>query len=244
MLSKKIKSLKALYLKGSFEDEGISLLDLKDLMINSSKLDIPVAVKIGGCEARNDIKNCLRAGVSSVVAPMVESNFAAQKFILAIGSLCGTDVNKHINIETQIACKDIEAILKENHRHLTGIVVGRSDLACSMGLTKKDVDSCEVTQYVEKALTVAKKLGLTTTMGGSVSTRSSDIIANFSYNGLLDRFETRAVVFSATVDVEFTKEQIGAAVEYEIELLKERRDLHSQLVDKHEKRIGTMMERK
>lgn len=245
MTSKKIKNLNALYLKGSFEDEGISLFDLQDLMINSNKIRIPVAIKVGGCEARNDIKNCLRAGVSSIVAPMIESNFAAQKFIQAMDSLCAYNiVDKHINIETQAACINIKNILENNHENLTGIVVGRSDLACSMGLTKKDVDSQEIIKYVEKSLIAAKQLGLTTTLGGSVGARSAEIIANFSYKGLLDRFETRAVVFSAAIDTEYIKKQINTAIEYEIELLKERRDFHSKLVEKHENRIKIMMERK
>ena len=235
----------AAFLKGSFEDEGISLSDLNDLMINSKFFDIPVAIKIGGCEAKTDIKNCVRAGVSSLVAPMVESGFAASKFTAAMSTILPPDskIQKHINIETITACNSVLSILNNCAEDLTGIVVGRSDLSLSLGLTKKDVDCSKVTKKVRETLEEAKKYNLVTTMGGSVGVKSAPIIYELNQSGLLDRFETRAVIFEVANSLEEIEAQIRAAISYEISLLSERKEIHQNHADGHASRIETMKAR-
>ena len=37
-------------------------------------------VKIGGCEAKTDLYNCVKLGVNGVIAPMIETPFALLKF--------------------------------------------------------------------------------------------------------------------------------------------------------------------
>ena len=49
------------------------------LIVESAKVDLNV--KIGGCEAKNDIFFCKKIKTNSIVAPMVESEYALRKFI-------------------------------------------------------------------------------------------------------------------------------------------------------------------
>jgi hypothetical protein len=68
-------------IKAEFEAEGSSKSDVQRLkkicMINN----VGLYVKIGGVEAIGDIHNCIEIGVNGIIAPMVETNFAAKKFL-------------------------------------------------------------------------------------------------------------------------------------------------------------------
>ena len=130
-----------LYLKGSFEDEGLNNFEVQILSSFAKQLHLPLAFKIGGCEAKSDIATALNYGAACVVAPMVESKFAVSKFISAVSPYREQFKECNINIETITAVERTEEILKKHYKSINGIVVGRTDLALSMGLTKKDVDS-------------------------------------------------------------------------------------------------------
>ena len=79
-LLKSLKFLKKEFnvvgIKSSFEDEGVifnELIKLKELCVLSN---LELNIKIGGCEAISDIKNCLLLNVNNIIAPMIESPFA------------------------------------------------------------------------------------------------------------------------------------------------------------------------
>ena len=67
--------------KQSTEDEGSSFNDILLMRKITKKNRIKLNIKIGGCEAKNDIFFCKRAKVDSIVAPMVETEYALRKFI-------------------------------------------------------------------------------------------------------------------------------------------------------------------
>lgn len=211
--------MNALFLKGSFEDEGLRSFEIEILSSLSRDMNVPLAFKIGGCEARSDIERSLNFGAKCVVAPMVESAFAASKFATATDPWVSFLEERNINIETITAINNVEDILKENHKHINGVVVGRTDLALSMGLTRDMVDSDIVMEKVEKALVVAKKYGLTTTMGGSVNTNSVAHVANMFKKNLLDRYETRKVIMRASFNEDELAKNLSEAFEIEKEFI-------------------------
>ena len=57
----------------------------------TNKANLNLNVKIGGCEAKNDIFFCKKIKTNSMVAPMIESEYALKKFIQCAGK------NKKIN---------------------------------------------------------------------------------------------------------------------------------------------------
>ena len=245
-----LKNLKnnfgAAALKASFEDEGVTNEDLVDLILLSGRADIPVMVKIGGCEANSDIEKCIRHGVSGLVAPMVESTFAVSKFLDSVESrLENNDLKVFVNFETVNACKNSKKILDTHSQRLDGIVVGRSDLSKSMGLGKKNVDDNVVIELVSSALKEAKKHNLTTTMGGTISTKSVSNIKKLYKAGLLDKFETRAVVFNLhKIDLEKIESAISMSLKYEQQLLKARMLFHEKKADFFRNRIQNIEKRK
>ena len=88
MIEKTLKKLVDNYdivgLKTSFEDEGVKSTDLYYLIKIATKYGIETALKIGGCEAKSDLRLCKEMDIDNVVAPMVESGFATTKFISAV----------------------------------------------------------------------------------------------------------------------------------------------------------------
>jgi len=250
-ITKKIRDLHenhgAIALKASFEDEGVTDSDLSDLVLLSGGSGMDVYVKIGGCEANRDIEKCLRLGIKGVVAPMVESSFAASKFIESMqqkASLLEADCPRlFINLETRTACSNTKEILKNHHNSLSGIVVGRSDLSKSLGLTKENVNDPEVMTMVKKTLETAKSLGLQTKMGGTVSKDSVGAISELYESSLLDYFETRAVIYRIS-KVKSIERAIKSALEYEQMLLEKRHSFHKIKSDFFFNRTNSIENRK
>ena len=48
-----------IFLKGSFEDEGLRDFEVQILSSISKERNIPLAFKIGGCEAKSDIEKSI-----------------------------------------------------------------------------------------------------------------------------------------------------------------------------------------
>jgi len=204
-LLKKLSNLKkhcgVVGVKSSFEDEGVIFNELIKLKELCTILEIDLNIKIGGCEAKSDISNCLLLNVDSIVAPMIESSFALEKYITTVNAVLPPQAKRKIkffiNIESKTAYDNIGHILKSDAcRRLSGIVVGRSDLTKSFGLTKNDVNEDEIYTIVSDVFSQAKEYKLITTMGGNVSVNSIDFIGKLYNKGLLDKIETRNIMIS------------------------------------------------
>ena len=145
---KNLKNLGVSGVKQSTEDEGSSFDDISLMRKITKKIGLNLNVKIGGCEAKNDIFFCKRTKVDGIVAPMVESKYALQKFIQCAG------VNKKnllfMNFETNLAIKNLKNIISsESFKSIDGIIIGRSDLSGSMNKKKNYVNSKRIFQIAE-----------------------------------------------------------------------------------------------
>ena len=174
----KLKKLGAIAVKQSLEDEGASFEDIERMRTITLAANLNLNVKIGGCEAKNDIFFCKKIGVDGIVAPMVESQYALNKFIQTVA-----DDKKfflYINLESKLAFNNINEIMNSsNFKLLKGVVIGRSDLAGSLGLTKSQVDSVRIYKRVFNVLKKVKKIKkkrLICKMGGSITYKSRNFI--------------------------------------------------------------------
>ena len=77
----KLKKMGATAIKQSLEDEGSSYEDIKNMQKICKKVGMPLNLKIGGCEAINDINFCRLISSNNIIAPMVETKYAFKKFI-------------------------------------------------------------------------------------------------------------------------------------------------------------------
>lgn len=191
---KKLKSLGVVGIKQSLEDEGATFNDIVLMRKLTKKIKLSLNVKIGGCEAKNDINFCKSQKVDSIVAPMVESSYALKKFVQSINT---NSIPILINIETNLAIENFSKILKvKEFKKLHGIVIGRSDIAGSLGLEKKYVDSKIIFKMVSKKLNYLKKnlrKKFIIKMGGSITDKSKNFILKLYNAKILNSVETRNI---------------------------------------------------
>ena len=203
-------------MKASLEAEGIlpyELLRTKEITMAAG---IGMTIKVGGCEALTDARMSRGFGVNALMAPMIESRFALQK---------------------------IDDILRaENIGFLSGIVLGRTDLANA--LKESDVDSQAVLDLARNLFTKAKEKSLRCIVGGGLSAKTVPFLKELT--GLVDGFETRKVVFADFMSKERPMEEaIRLALQAERLWYLLRQDMYLALaqedagrIRKLEKQIG------
>ena len=231
-------------MKQSFEDEGVLLNDVVAFKRVTEVCGLQSFVKIGGCEAKSDLYNCIRMGINGIIAPMVETPFALSKFVDMIEPY-NDRADAYIVIESKTAYDNIDAILQNGEGKLKGIVVGRSDFSKSYNLNKSEVDSNFIYDKVEDMLTKAKKHNYTTTLGGNVSTRSTNFIKDMYNKNLLNKIETRNVVIELSKNnITNIDSVIQKALDFEIEWLQYKLSISSKLSAEYSERIGLLKNRK
>ena len=78
----------------------------------TSSAGLNLSIKIGGCEAKRDIVDCLDLGCDAIVSPMIESSFALKKFINSLNQY-NYDREKGINVETINAYRCLDELSNE-----------------------------------------------------------------------------------------------------------------------------------
>lgn len=209
-------------LKSSFEDEGASFEESKLLKEIASPLNLKTTVKIGGCEALRDIRDAKSLGADVIVAPMIETPYALKKFVDALNSefndFKSDKPEFFINIETITGYENLDKILSSNAAtYIDGVVVGRSDMARSLGLQCKDANGDEVKNITGDISSKVSKYGKKLVIGGNISKSTIDKISFLPVNSLYG-IETRKILFSSNVlsDKQIFKEGLKKAIEFEI----------------------------
>ena len=221
----KLKKFGIKAVKQSLEDEGSSFEDIAIMRKITKKKGLKLNVKIGGCEAKNDIFFCKDLKVDSIVAPMIESEYGLKKFIQCAGSVKKNKLL--INLETALALKNLRQIVKSEYfDYLDGVVIGRSDVVGSLGLDKKDVNSKKIFSLVNKSFHYIKKKksdNFILKMGGSVTSGSNIFISKLYENKNIGFVETRNIEFKVShALLKNFRQAISYAFEFEIEWLKMR----------------------
>lgn len=246
-----LKELKDNYgvfeIKAEFEAEGSRMEELMRLKDVTTAAGLPVILKIGGVEAITDIYNGLAIGVKGLIAPMAETRYALSKFLQAIKNLVppdnAEDIEFAFNIETITGVKNFDEMLALPDLHLLdGVVFGRVDMTGSMGKNRASVDSEEILCLCQDVFRKARKRNLRTGLGGAISSDSLHFIQTLNSEGLLDKFETRKVVFRANA-VSHGDAAIDKAVEFELLWLVSKRRYYSRVRAEDETRIAMLEKR-
>lgn len=229
-------------IKAEFEAEASRMIELSRLKDVTSAVQLPLMMKIGGVEAITDIYNCLIIGVAGIIAPMAETPYAVSKFLNAILTFVPPDNREDIefavNIETETAYKNIDDILNlEKINLLSGITIGRSDFTSSMGLEQSEINSKEMSEICKDIFKQTKQKGLKTTLGGKILVDAVPFLQHLYEQDLLDKFETRKVVFKNTALDKNVENGIIKAIEFELLWLKSKKRYYSRAKVEDDARI-------
>ena len=203
----------AIGLKAEFESEGATYEEVFALKHLALKNNLPLILKIGGCGALRDVQDAKKIGVDSIVAPMIESKYALNKFVEMIRKVYSDDekINLYINIETITGFNAIDEIINDKDFNcIKGIVLGRNDLAESMGID--DVEDDKIFKIAEE---ISKKIkDKEFIIGGKITEKSLSFLNKLP----ITRFETRKVMLDKNASVEC----INKAIEFEILWIKNK----------------------
>jgi hypothetical protein len=228
-------------IKQSFEDEGALLEDIKTIRKLTKLNNLKLSVKIGGCEAKSDIHECRYIEVDGIVAPMIETEFALQKFIESVSHI--SDIKFYVNIESKTAYENIDKILDSpSAKMLSGVVVGRSDFVKSYGHDKSFVNSDFIFEKTYEIMKKAKSYGLETLMGGNLSPKSVEFISKLKNENLIDYVETRNVIIKVD-DISKLNNSITSAIEFETIWLDYKSKKYKEISDSYYSRSQTLKER-
>lgn len=229
--------------KAEFEAEGTRVEELLRLVDIARAANLTITVKIGGCEAIRDLLESRQIGVRYIVAPMVETAYAASKFVLAKNIVYSDDEKKDteflFNLETITGFNNREGLFDVVSKvdGIDGVVFGRVDFVGSLGWDRERINTQQTTDYILEISKMCKKYQKQLVMGGGVSFESIDAIRQV-HEIRLDRFETRKVVFSADTALRSDIE-IGLmdAVHFELLWLKNKRHYYASIASEDQKRI-------
>lgn len=214
-----LKNLSVVGVKTSFEDEGAHPMNVCKLRNVTNKVGLDLNVKIGGAEAKTDFRMAIDMGCDSIVAPMIESPFALSKFTAYSKDY---DITRGINIESKQAIENLHSILDSKYiEHIDYICIGRSDLAASYERDENYILSDEFCDLVSNTLKVIKERKIKTCMGGTFDMRSRDFVKHLHDNNLIDKVETRYIIFKTDKNfVNNFEESIIQALNFEYQYMK------------------------
>ncbi len=240
-IRRQLKTLKerhgCISIKAEFEAEGArkdELIMLRDFVETAG---LGLIIKIGGCEAVHDIDQCKLLGATGVMAPMIETPFAMEKFRGAVTKLYGPspEVERIINAETQPCLANFDDILTAGAGFLTGVTVGRSDLSASMGIPRSEIEGEAVLAATAEFCKKAGERGLTANFGGNIGLESVPFIRALGTN--IDRFETRKVILRTRDDAAGLRAAIACALEFELMYLHFKSEYYRSMAEEDSVRI-------
>ena len=245
LLQEDLYSLKqdnqAVSLKAGTEVEDLSFHEITIFKILSEGL-MPLTVKIGGAEARQDIREMLELKVDCILSPMIESVYALKKFVETVISLSQEyDHNPRLafNLETVSAVRSLDSLLEsEAFARIDRVTIGRGDLSQSMHLSMQDD---EVINVSKEAIKKIKNLNKQTSFGGGLSLSN---IKELSQKIPSDFFNTRHILFKN--DIIFQTDPIKTLfkiLNWEKKLCNLLCMVSPQKKEYHKKRIYTLSKR-
>lgn len=234
LLLNELKYLGAIGIKISFEDEGALLNEMMTMRYLTTVCDLEMSVKIGGCEAKRDIVDCIHLNADTIVAPMIESKFALDKFLISLNQYKYTG-KKGFNLETIQAYNNLNDI-ENSFDKIDFVTVGRVDFVGSLNKSRDFVDSDEILNIVRKVFNCARIHNIQCYLGGAISINSSSFINNLIKEKILDKFETRYIIFDAS-KINNLENALYLANLFEVEWLKYINKRYELYANKDIKRI-------
>ena len=230
--------------KAEFESEELSFAQISSLRELAHNAGLEFTLKLGGCVPVRDFSEAQKLDVDNIVAPMIESRYAMEKFVNTAQLIFPpSDFSRkklYINLETSTGVQNFDEIASSPlFEALNGVVFGRSDYAASI-LAKSGTDSDFVFEAAEKVARKTLAAGKELIVGGNVTALSLPFFKKLQTTHL-SGFETRKIIFNApnALITPHAEQGIQKALEFELLWLKNKNSL--SILDKT--RIETLEKR-
>jgi hypothetical protein len=229
-------------IKISFEDEGALLNEIISMRYLTSTVGVELSVKIGGSESKRDIVDCTDINCNSIVAPMIESSFSLKKFLNSLKQYNYLG-KKGFNLETITSYNNLNE-LSQDFTNIDFVTVGRVDFVGSLNKDRSYVNSEEISNFVVNVFKKAREHNIQCYLGGAITIESKSFINNLIEQKLLDKFETRYVIFDTSkININELEKLIYHANVFEVEWLKYVSSKYSLYANKDKPRIKMIEER-
>jgi len=239
----------AVSLKAEFEAEGTRVDELLRLVDVARAAGLKLTLKIGGCEAIRDLLEAKQIGVEYIIAPMVETGYAAGKFRAAKDSVFGSNAEGRtgflVNLETITSFINKDDIFAEANKGtgLDGVVFGRVDFTGSLGWGRDAINEDRTTDYIVETAKLCQQHNKQLVVGGGVASESIPALRRIA-DVRLDRFETRKVVFDAQTALASNLDRgLTTAVNFELLWLENKQDYYQAAASEDSKRIEMLRAR-
>lgn len=235
-------------IKTSFEDEGASFNEVLRLKELCNQAGTKLLLKIAGAEAKRDLSDSIIIGVKGIVAPMIESPFALDKYIDSAKKILGSELMSNIqlgvNIETINAYNNFDEILKsDGFEELYHITLGRVDFVKSLNKDRSYCNSDDMYEISETLFTKAREKSKKVYMGGAISIDSKEFLTKLFKKGLLDKFETRYVIYDPAIALRDLEKSLKDGQRLELGILKNRMNQYYNESQKEIDRIKMIEQR-
>jgi 4-hydroxy-2-oxoheptanedioate aldolase len=248
LLKDLIENHGVLGIKTSFEDEGASLMEVIRLKELCNQAGTKILLKIAGAEAKRDLEDSIMIGVKGIVAPMIESPFALDKFIKSAKTILPPDVLSNvqlgINIETITAFKNFKEMTKaDGFNELYHVTLGRVDFVSSMNKDRVYVNSDEILNIAIDLFSKSREMSKRVYLGGAITLESNNFLKTLFTKGLLDKFETRYVMYDPAIALKNLDQSLLNGQKLELGILNNRRNYHLHHAEKEVDRINMISNR-
>ena len=235
-------------IKTSFEDEGASLNEVIRLKELCNQAGTKLLLKIAGAEAKRDLYDSQIIGVKGLVAPMIESAFALDKFVKSAKSILPSDILSNIqlgvNIETITAFKNFKEMTNsDGFESLYNVTLGRVDFVSSKKKDRSFVNSDEIFDIAVDLFTQAREHTKKVYLGGAITIESEVFLKRLFSKGLLDKFETRYVMYDPAIALKDLSSALLNGQRLELGILRNRQQLYLRESQKESERIKMIAER-
>lgn len=216
-----IKKLGVTGVKLEYESEFYDEESAYELAELVHRVDLDLCVKLGGFSSIQDLHLCKKLCANSIVAPMIESSYAVEKFLLCVNQVYGKGYPElFINIETKTAFDNLDEIIEKCGKKISGIVLGRSDLKKSLGIENPNDEL--ILGYCQKLSEICKENDKKFIIGGKINSEANVFLSKIPY---LTSIETRKVIFNTE---SLSDENLEKFLKFELNTLKFKKNTYKE----------------
>jgi len=220
-----IKKLGVSGIKLEYESEFYDEQSAYELAELVHRVGLNLCIKLGGFSSIQDLHMCKKLCANTIVAPMIESGYAVEKFLHCVNQIYRKAYPELLlNIESKAAFENLDEIFECSGDKISGFVIGRSDLKRALNIENPDDE--RILECCIKLSRICNEKGKIFIIGGKINGKSLDFISKIPY---LTAVETRKVIFDISA---LNEKNIEEFLKFELKVLKFKKNLYKEDIER------------